>query len=562
MKNKIILENIIVLIFFLFISCQTKESKITIKRVLIEKEIKLPLPRRSIISVNKFQIIKENGNNYLVVYFFPQHKLFVYDLQTKALVNEIPVYKNLSEIENFRYVNKDSIWIFGASSLRYNYDSSLMVINNNGAIKCIYPFHNNYFISLKTHPELYCDSIDAMDKAAIDTVLFAYNNAMPENFIINNKVFFTTKAGNVGLKSHLPHLPIVGYYDVRNKKVRLNNRLYYPFFVDSLFYPRGNRFYYYPIHLSFSHSGKILLSFSYTPSVIEWNYEQNRVDAHRVFSQLIDSIYPYIKPIDFDPDTADIYFNLFYAKNLKMYLRFAMLSNDYGNSKILIFSDTNYNYLGEAIIKQNEMPMYVYGDNFVFAKITGDSLNLIFFKYEFKPLDIKVLKQQLDSIYLAVKKNKTNEICAITGRKEDFSNNLESIFRYLNKFGINDSSYAVIILNKNGCHSCNDYIANIISMNQRVFFNLKNSPFYLLYVDEGAVTLTVKRILNEYEINENSHLKIDTTNSYTFFNSFNLKNPRLILVKDKKIISDTVYLPDNLETLVDRWLKFYGLKTK
>ena len=67
-----------------------------------------------------------------------------------------------------------------------------MVINHNGDIKYVYPFYNNYFVSLKTYPNLYCDTVEAMDEAAIDTVLFAYNNIEPENLILDNKVVFST----------------------------------------------------------------------------------------------------------------------------------------------------------------------------------------------------------------------------------------------------------------------------------------------------------------------------------------------------------------------------------
>lgn len=561
MKIKNISEAILILITFLTFSCQTVKEKITIKQILVKEEIKLPLPKGNVLSVNQIQIIKENGKTLLFVYFFPQNKIFVYDLKKRTLIHQIPIYRNLSEINNFRYINNDSIWVFGSHSLRYNYDSSLMVVNYYGVIKHIYPFYNNFFVSLKTYPKLYCDSVNAIDKAAIDTVLFTINDGCPENLIVDKKVFFTTIAGNIGRKSHLPQLPIVGYYDLEKKEVKLNDQIYYPYFSDSLFYPNGN-LYYYPVYWSVSPQNKILLSFCYTPTIFEWDYINNNLKTHRVKTQLIDTIYPLLKPTESDNDTTAIYYHLFYAKNLKMYLRFAMLSNNYGNKRIVIFSDKNFNYLGEAIIELNEMPRYVFEDNFVSTSISGDSLTLKFFKYEFKHLDINTIKKQLDSTYIALRERKEKEMCKITGNDEDISYSSKRFLHYLKDFEIIDSSFAVIVLSKNGCHSCNEYISKTIAMNQQVFFNLKKKPFYLLYVDEDDLIQTAKHILNEYEINENSHLKIDTTKIYKNYNPFNNENPRLVLVENNQIISDTVYMPDNLETLVERLLKFYGLETQ
>ncbi len=553
MKGKLLVFGTIIII--LLTACYTKKDKITIKRVLVEKEIRLPLPK-GVLSSSVIQIIKENGKTLLFVYFYPQKKIFVYDLNKKILIHDIPIYRNLAEIENFRYINKDSIWIFGSHSLRYNYDSSLMVVNYDGVIKHVYPFYNNFFVSLKTYPNLYCDSIDAMDEMAIDTILFAYNNESPENLIVDKKIFFTTIAGNIGSKSHLPHLPIVGYYDLNKKKVELNNQLYYPYYSDSLFYPKSRLHYYYPIYWSINPKGRILLSFCYTPTIFEWDYINNDVKMHRVKTQLIDTIYPFLKPTQLNNDTTDIYYNIFYVSNLEMYLRFARLSSNYGNKNIVIFSDNNFNYLGEAIIELDEMPHYIFDDNFISTSIADDSLTLKFFKYEFKPLDINAIRKHLDSIN---NNNKEKEICRITGKNGNIPYNSEGFIRYLNNFEINDSSFAIIILSKNGCHTCNDYIAKTISINQHVFFNLTEKPFYLLYVGENEQKSNVYHILKEYSINKNKHLKVDTTSIYPIFNPFGSENPRLVLVNNEKIVSDTVYLPTNLEKLVENLLEFYGL---
>lgn len=560
MKNKLLIFGTVIII--LLTSCYREEDKITIKRVLVEKVIKLPLPKSSVISANKIQIVKENGKTLLFVYFFPQNKIFVYDLDKKTLIHDIPIYRNLAGIDNFRYVNKDSIWVFGSHSSRYNYDSSLVVVNYNGLIKHIYPFYHNYFISLKTCPDLYNDSVEVLDENALDTVLFAWNYLKSQNLVLDNKIFFSTKAGHIGSKSHLPHLPIIGYYDLNNKEVKLNNRLYYPFLDDGIFYPTGSKYYYYPIYSSISHNNSILLSFCYTPWVIEWDYKHNSVDTHKISSQLIDTIYPYTKPINFDTDTTSIYYNMYYVNHLKMYLRFAMLSNNYENKRMVIFSDTNFNYLGEAIIEIDEMPQYIFDNNFISSNIVGDSLILKFFKYEFSPLKIMDIKKYLDSINVAIIEKREKDVCAITGEKGDTTYTTESLFRYLNYFDVNDSSYALIILSKDACHSCNDYVANTISMNQHVFFNLTKKPFYLLYEDNNGTVNDVKNILKQYNFGKYRNIKIDTTDIYKYFNPFDIWNPRMILVENKKIISDTVYMPQNLENLVERLLSFYGLETE
>ncbi|NMC99036.1 MAG: hypothetical protein GYA62_04880, partial [Bacteroidales bacterium] len=45
---------------------------------------------------------------------------------------------------------------------------------------------------------------------------------------------------------------------------------------------------------------------------------------------------------------------------------------------------------------------------------------------------------------------------------------------------------------------------------------------------------------------------------YPVIHPFSENNPRLILVKDNKIISDTIYMPDKQVVLIESLLKFQG----
>ncbi len=549
-----------VFILFLWTSCTTNNNKtyrknLTVSGIVVDRTVKLPLPKKTFPSDrhNWFQILKKDNEEFLIAYFYPRPYLYVFNLNTRKQTDKIPICpkKGGEGLLNFYYVNDDSIWIMNGNGPRYNYDSSLCVINRKGIIKHIYPFYHPYFVTTQTYPYLYNDTFTGFDETAFDTILFVFTRLSRKHLVTNNKVFFATMAGNYGRKKYPKHLPIVGCYDLKKDTVVLNKNVFFYGFSDTLFYPES---FYYP-SITMSHRHTLLISYGYTHAVTELFTNKDSVVIHKRFqSPLIDTIKPFLHPTS-DQSDLPIYYGLYYASNIYKYIRFVRLSSKRKEIRFMLFADTNFNYLGEAVLDNEYIPDYIYGNDFVNIRFfSRDSMIVRFFRFQFDTLDYDPVKHYVDSIM----QNSNAENCNITSPENNNVIPAGNILEYLEeKFSIADSSFSIIILNKNGCGGCNEYVAKMIALNQNVFFNYKTYPFYLLFVTAGTSHNWANRFMKINGIKYHRHIKVDTTQIYSSYDPFVIKNPRLILVKNRKVVSDTVYMPDNLELLFDRFINFY-----
>ncbi|GAB4278872.1 MAG: hypothetical protein Kow0068_02650 [Marinilabiliales bacterium] len=64
--------------------------------------------------------------------------------------------------------------------------------------------------------------------------------------------------------------------------------------------------------------------------------------------------------------------------------------------------------------------------------------------------------------------------------------------------------------------------------------------------------------MEEYGLQPNKKIKIDTTNIYPMFNSYGFENPRLVLIENNKIKYDTIYNPSEIMNIMSRLLEYYG----
>ncbi len=548
---------ILFLLSIIFISCQKQKKDFpkTIDRIQISKIVKLPAPAH--IYETRYYIMqlkKQHNDTLLFMYIYPRKKIFVYSLSQKVLLKEIPIYNKLHNIYSFKYCTDDSIWILGSASQHYNFDSSLIVINHKGIVKHIYPFYHDYFITLKTYPNLYSVS-DPFDENAFDTILFINTSVLPDNLITDHKVFFSTvPLGASQQHQQKRQLPICGYYDIVSRQVVLRKSVYYPDLSDSLYYP----IYYVAGSQIFSHRKTFLLTYYYTPTILEWFWRKNRFLKHtNFFSQV--ALPPQFTKSSDDFRLTTAYYKIFYMPSEHTYFRFVALDDRQCNQKLVVFADTNFNYKGEALITDEYIPRYVFNENLISASIQDDSLVIRFFQYKYKKLNIDTLKHQIDSLCHIMKHNS----CEVPDQQSSSHYDTLLLFNYLkNKFSIEDSSFALIILSEEGCHSCNDHIAKFISVNKNLFFTFQASPFYLIYQASGKCNKTVENQLAYYGLQKNEHVRTDTSSIYHTINPFSSFNPRLVLVKDKKIISDTVYMPDEINRMKIKLMKFYGLERK
>jgi hypothetical protein len=230
-----------------------------------------------------------------------------------------------------------------------------------------------------------------------------------------------------------------------------------------------------------------------------------------------------------------------------------------------VFFDENYQYMGESIVDKKERSMQTYKNKQVSATIENGRIIVRFAKTTFKPFNKEKLKEKLSLMAKAkVEKEakEKKELCNIIGGNPNtFSYQTNDILKYLEKsHNIKDSSFSIAIINKNGCGSCNDYVLDFIMLNQGVLYNIKDRPFYVLYVDENNTNLGIYDYLGTYKIFDKYHTKCDVSTVYKKFHPFAIYNPRLVLVSHNNVICDEVYMPDEIDQLATKILDYYGLE--
>jgi hypothetical protein len=80
-----------------------------------------------------------------------------------------------------------------------------------------------------------------------------------------------------------------------------------------------------------------------------------------------------------------------------------------------------------------------------------------------------------------------------------------------------------------------------------------------MYVDENLDYKGSSEYLSLYEIFDKTHAKIDNSSIYLKFHPFMMINPRLLLVTQNKVVYDEVFMPDELEKMIDKLLDYYHL---
>ncbi len=525
-------------------------------QVLEEHKLDLPL---GTISLNFSDVFDVDGKPMFFAYLYPQKSLFIYDLANDSLVREISSH-NL-EITKVEYFESDSIMIYGYPLYTPNNDSVIRCININGEIKHVYPVFHPNIVSSKKPPELLVD-----DK----------NEMYPDpKFIYDNKIFMTFNYPYYGLKGYSKKHPIIGYYDIAKDSLITIGDIWYPNLKEGVYYKRR----FYKPDIALKENGNILISFSYTPLFYEWNYKTNKWSTHFVASNFVPSIPNFTTLFKNEDEYNDQSYNEGYVygvNSLKystdksqpnaVYSRSFLLPSltIKGRKVVNVFYDENYRYCGEGL---QFMPKKTYKRDYVNSYISKGKIVVRFVKPTFKPYNEIALIAKLDSVKkidIENDKSKNNELCAIAGKNQSlFTYQKNDIISFLQKTQqIQDTSFAIAIINKSGCGPCNEYVLQFLKENQIVFFNIKTCPFYLLYVSEDGTMEDVETYLDWYRLFDKKHVKKEITSLYQNFNPHREKNPRLVIVSNNSVIFDEDYLPNNLEQFPSKIIDYYGLEAE
>jgi len=371
------------------------------KPEIFEKH-EFPLPDGA-SSINIYKIFEYQGVSYLYLNLYPLNKIFVYNLNTDSLEWTIPF--NKMSLNNLIVNNINDIVIFGNAYNGKN-DSNIRRVNTKGEIQQIYPLIYPNIISSKYPSELLRPK---------------YNEMYPYTTnIVDNKIFISFRYSYYGFKGYQKKYPIIGYCDLKTGKLTMNKDIWYPELKDGMYH----KWFMHETYLSVNHKGNIIISFPYTPTFYEWNFNTNKLDTHVVNSQ-------FMKPI---PYSSKIYKNgedsayndcnyhdgaylqvrsIPISENPLIYYRDILLPHAVYPSfhYLRVFYNENYQYLGENLISKDELFAQNYHNNRVIASIVKGKVVVNFQKIPFKPFDKEEIQNKLNTIALAKIKKEVAIVC-------------------------------------------------------------------------------------------------------------------------------------------------------
>lgn len=523
-------------VFMVLVSCNTsKDNKII--DFDLEKRISLPLPQEVINSdrylyTYPYTVKFIENEQKLLVKFYWFNSLYIYDINTKAIVNKIP-FSETFDFDNVLYINPDSILLFLSGVYKYYYDTSIVVINSKGEVKKSYGIE---------HPEVLSSSTISMYSEEE-----MYNCLFPmfygKDICYKNNVYFVL---NISQERFLENnfVPVLGFYDFKQNKANILNNVTYPINkpISVFNYPENIFKMQYDIIPS---KDELWLSFSFSPTAYKLDLKTNKGNFVVLNSKLPDTSWVYE-----EGKMGHIYqyARIAYINSLQKYIRRTAFVINEERFYSWATYDKQFNYIGEVIKKT---PIDVYNDKFFYPDIIHDSLVINFYKPKEIPFDAQKFEQELKKM---PKPEPKNESCNFIQNNSNGSHAILDYFKMKNLKS--DSLYSVLILNDKGCPSCNEYFIKFLKFNS-FLLNKKKNPFYCIYIANNKETIE-----NYLKKNKLENIIVDESKNYNTYHPYKYFNPRLVLVKNNKIVSDTIYMPDKLENLVVRLTDFYGYTTE
>lgn len=540
---KIILLNIFIIIFLSFYSCDNNYSTL---QFFLQDTLVLNLPDSNLQDVYYCQEINNGDTTFLLLYFNNTPYLYLFNINSKEFKKKIPIYKYFRNDLKYQYINKDSIWIFGSSSINYNSDSSLMVIDDNGTIKHIIKLNHPKFVNTKNY-NLF-DNNSGLTNESFDTCIFLSFFNLSDLISNDNNIYFSclySKKVYNDIYNNKNNYPLYMAYNIKNNELTANYKLWFP--ETKNLYPRG----YYHQTVDYSKSNDVLISFRYTPFI--YKVSSNGIaEKIKCKSNLFDN------NLDEVNNTNELYSHLIYCKKYNKYIRFFIPDrNIYSDKSIIITFDSNFNYIGETVFGIKKFSPFNINDHWFYFEIKNKKLYIIRLSLKWIKTNLKKEKNILNQIKEEFIKKYQNEICYLNpNNKTTIKYNIND---YLKKLNIKDSTLCAIILHKDGCQTCNNEILEFIKMNQHALFKQKN--LYVIYIAPNERYKNGLSFLTNNFINTTSNCIVDTSilSSYFYNNNY---NPRLTLIRNNKIVSDAIYLPDNLDSLFLHLINFYNFEAE
>jgi len=499
-----------------------KEIKI-IKIVEFEKFKSIEIPFDTLM---KYEFKKVNESNFIISgYKNNTNKIYTYfiNIKTNKVIKKIIDFQfDLSEPYDFGYINKDSIFLLYPPAYRnFYHDSILLLINDKGELKKSYSF-NNVPVLCKNNPQ-YENS---------DEAIYLNSNIYEPYTFIDDKIFmmYSNKTSVLGDPAY-SNILSAGYIDTKTEKFYPIKFEYPDIEYGKTYFPEYNKYF-------VSVLGKkdhILYGFYYTPTIIDYNYKTDKFEKHSIKSSIYDTIYPSLTEKDvpggFDFDIPHPkYFNLYYDKFRKLYFRIIMAPKEYNRKFSVIINDERFNFVGEGFSPK--------GFQFFFTK------NYII------SMGNKDKKPPKGKMYLTFYKLKyrdgTNQelISEIKAEKIDIKFINKPVTHYIkNNTNIKDKTYTATFMYYEMCPKVREFVLGFYQLNK---IKLSENQVNLVIVSQNINAL--KNDLKKYDLlpENNSNIFIDSTYVFASYNGNNRNDlPRIVKVRDIKIVTDTIFNNDN-----------------
>ncbi|NLL27278.1 MAG: hypothetical protein GX259_00620 [Bacteroidales bacterium] len=539
----------LIIITAMFSCCKNKDYNYL--DLVKEKEIILPFDETGAYYPDyaKYVVI---DNVETIIVCFENIKLAFYDLNKKEKYHEIKL--NYNTLYDYKYINKDSIFLFYVNQFRldcYKDSGLLVLIDFDGNEKRKYSFNlddewrnanENMFSKTAFQPHLLANNIE----------------------IFNNNIFFFLKRWepyNIGTDSFFMYKsPIIARYDINTQKLKPSKKLWYPNIEKGIYFPSDFNIMNYCI----AADGNPLIRLYYSSNLYKWDYKKDSIIEYSLKSRVIDSILPIEYPTSYSDNNIDaMYLSLTYDKYREMYYSILLLSPDkYGiGAWLFIVADKNLNYISETFAPEMSNFSPIITEKYIINVTPNDdkSFKVCFFKPVLTNIKYDEHLQSIKDSLQNRKKKYEDRLCSIEGnynntKARDIKNYFDKIIK------IKENNFTVLSLFADeGCPPCREELLAFIGYNNNV---LRKTPFYLII--SGNDENEIKKTVTYYNLlNLTDRLYIDIKGDLKLFNKFGIKNPRLTIVEQGNIISDTIYYPYNIkETLIPNMLKSLNLEIK
>ncbi|MDR2834981.1 MAG: hypothetical protein LBV69_02090 [Bacteroidales bacterium] len=484
----------------------------------------------------------------LIVYHMPG-KLSFYDINKGEKYHEIKGFLgHLETLESFKYINKDSIILICKTS-NWNRENDILPVNELAKIYLV----NYEGQKLKD----YIFDIDELINYNKDSIsiskIFPFTTNLRVN-MIGNKIFLLAHtAGQSVLGGKEYNEPVICCYDLETEELMVSNSIHHPYLKEEVFYPGS----YNSIQNCATSKGFPVMRFFYSSDVFEWDYKNDKAIKHNVKSRLLDTIMAFPDQYCHHENLDGCYDIVLYNSYQKLYyFGFWLSSRLSGDNSIstCIVTDENFNFITEIIKPRIFEHSVFYNEDAVVCWTLNDSIFVSYSKMQKTNISFE---KQIDSIKNVIKTNKDSYKKQIEKYLKGETKN--SLINYLktNK-EVKDSNYCVFtVFAQSGCPSCREYPLKIINENIPIF-NLV--PLYLLITGEN--NNMVNKELSGMQLKELKNILLDTVgivNNLPFQTS--IKNPRLTIVKNNKVVLDSIYGNFDIETkLLPTLFENLGLK--